>query len=61
MANEWDALYFGIDVDGDNAAFDGVFFIDNPYYGSVAFTLNKEDIAFVGNNIVHNEYTTAEK
>ena len=57
MANEWDALYFGIDVDGDNAAFDGVFFIDNQYYGSIAFTIHKEDIAFVGDNM-YNEYTT---
>lgn len=57
MANEFDSLYFGIDVDGDNAAFDGVFFVDNQYYGSIAFALHKEDIAFVGNNM-YNEYTT---
>jgi hypothetical protein len=61
MANEWDAIYFGIDVDGDNAAFDGVFFVDNQYYGSIAFALHKEDIAFVGYNTFHNEYTTTEK
>ena len=38
-------------------AFDGVFFIDNQYYGSIAFAIHKEDIAFVGNNM-YNEYTT---
>lgn len=57
MADELDSLYFGIDVDGDNAAFDGVFFIDNQYYGSIAFTIHKEDIAFVGYNM-YNEYST---
>ena len=57
MTTELDYLYFGIDVDGDNASFDGVFFIDNQYYGRIAFTLHKEDIAFVGNNM-YNEYTT---
>jgi hypothetical protein len=61
MANEWDALYFGIDVDGDNASFDGVFFVENQYYGSIAFTIHKEDIAFVGNNTFSNEYTTVWK
>ena len=58
MTTELDYLYFGIDVDGDNAAFDGVFFIDNQYYGSIAFALHKEDIAFVGNNTFSNEYNT---
>lgn len=58
MADELDSLYFGIDVDGDNASFDGVFFVDNQYYGSIAFALHKEYISFVGNNI-YNEYTKA--
>lgn len=61
MYDGLEQLYYGIDVDGDNAAFDGVFFVDNQYYGSIAFTLHKEDIAFVGNNTFSNEYTTVWK
>ena len=61
MYDGLEQLYYGIDVDGDNAAFDGVSFIDNQYYVSIAFALHKEDIAFVGYNTFHNEYTTIEK
>lgn len=53
MINELEELFYD--------AFDGVFFLDNPYYGSVALTLHQGDISFVGYNSFNNEYTTAEK
>lgn len=49
-------LFYGIDTDSDNAAFDGVFFVNNPYYGSLSFYLSHEDIAYANTNDFTNQY-----